>query len=140
MTVDETLALTKALMTGRKDWQGRDYFHHDTEVMELLGATASETEKKAALLHSVLDQKAARPEDLERLGVEPEVIELVRLVSNGPHVTSYAAYVQKCREIVASGNKSAMCIKLADMLANEGHPTNNYRETIAIMRDGIART
>ena len=138
MTLEQTLELAKRLMSGRKDWQGRDYFLHDIEVMELLGSDASEPEKKAALLHSVLDEKVATVSELLTSGVEPDVVELVALVTNGPNVRGYAAYVQKCRDIVASGNKSAMRIKLADMLANEGHPTNNYTETIAIMRAGLA--
>jgi len=138
MTLEQTIELIKRLMAGRRDWRGRDYFHHDIEVMELLGAEASTREKKAALLHSVLDQNAATADQLVAIGVESDVIELVRLVSNGPSVKGYDAYVQKCRDIVATGDKAAMRIKLADMLANEGHPTNNYAETIAIMRMGLA--
>jgi hypothetical protein len=59
------------------------------------------------------------------------------LVSNGPKLRGYAAYVQKCRDVVACGSRAAMRVKLADMLANEGHPTNNYAETIEIMRAGL---
>lgn len=132
-----TIDLAKRLMAGRKDWKGRAYYLHDLEVMELLPVHSTDAERKAALLHSVLDTGAARPEDLLAHGVEPEVVETVKLVSNGPDVKGYAAYVQKCRDIVASGNRSAMKVKLADMLANEGHPTNDYAETIEIMRAGL---
>jgi (p)ppGpp synthase/HD superfamily hydrolase len=138
--LQNTVDLAKRLMAGREDWKGRDYYIHDIEVMELLPPEASDTERKAALLHSTLDGAAATPEDLLRLGVEPEVVEIVKLVSNGPKVRGYAAYVQKCREVVASGSRSAMRVKLADMLANEGHPTNNYAETIEIMRAGLRAT
>jgi len=139
MTVDETIELVKRLMAGHKDFKGRDYHIHDLEVMDLLPPNASDTEKKAAVLHSVFDDKAATERDLLTAGVEPEVIAIVRLVSNGPNVRGYRAYVEKCREIVASGNVAAMRIKLADMLANVGHPTNNYTETIDIMREGLRR-
>jgi len=134
-----TIELVERLMAGRQDWQGRDYHRHDLEVMERLPAEATDTERKAALLHSVFDTRAATPEDLLACGVEPAVVDVVRLVTNGPGVRGYAAYVQKCRDIVASGNRAAMRVKLADMLANEGHPTNNYAETIAIMRAGLTK-
>jgi (p)ppGpp synthase/HD superfamily hydrolase len=137
MTVEDTIELVKRLMAGQKDFRDRDGYIHDLEVMDLLPPGASDTEKKAALLHGVLDAKAATEHDLFAAGVEPEVMTIVRLVSNGPNVRSYAAYVQKCRDIVASGNVSAMRIKLADMLAKPGHPTNNYAETILIMREGL---
>jgi (p)ppGpp synthase/HD superfamily hydrolase len=132
-----TAELAKRLMAGRKDWQGRDYYHHDVEVMELLPPDSTDTERRAALLHSVLDTGAATPEDLSLYGVEPEVVEIVKLVTTGPDVKGYDAYVRKCREIVASGNRSAMKVKLADMFANEGHPTNDYTETIEIMKAGL---
>jgi (p)ppGpp synthase/HD superfamily hydrolase len=138
--LQSTVELAKWLMAGRNDWRGRDYYIHDIEVMELLPPEASDAERKAALLHSTLDGGAATPEELLRLGAEPEVVEIVKLVSNGPKVRGYAAYVQKCREVVASGNCSAMRVKLADMLANEGHPSNNYTETIEIMRVGLRAT
>lgn len=132
-----TIELAKRLMAGRKDWKGRDYYLHDLEVMELLPLRSTDAEREAALLHSVLDTGAATAEDLLACGVEPEVVEIVKLVSNGPDVKGYAAYVQKCRDIVASGNRSAMKVKLADMLANEGHPKNDYAETIEMMRTGL---
>lgn len=135
--LQSTLDLAKRLMAGRKDWKGRDYYIHDIEVMELLPPEASDSERKAALLHSTLDVGAATAEELLRLGVESEVVEIVSLVSNGPKVRGYAAYVQKCRDVVASGSCAAMRVKLADMLANEGHPTNNYAETIEVMREGL---
>jgi (p)ppGpp synthase/HD superfamily hydrolase len=132
-----TIDLAKRVMAGREDWRGRSYHIHDIEVMELLPPDSSDIERKAALLHSALDSGAATPEELLRYGVDPAVVEIVKLVSNGPKVRGYAAYVQKCRELVASGNRSAMKVKLADMLANEGHPSNNYAETIEIMRAGL---
>lgn len=131
------IELAKGLMAGRQDWKGRPYYLHDLEVMERLPAESTDVERKAALLHSVLDTGAASPEDLLARGVEPEVLEVVKLVSNGPDVKGYAAYVRKCRDVVASGNRSAMRVKLADMLANEGHPANDYTETIEIMRTGL---
>lgn len=136
--MQDTIELAKRLMAGRKDWKGRDYYLHDIEVMQLLPFDSSNSERKAALLHSTLDGGAATVEELLARGVEPEVVEVVKLVSNGPAVKGYKAYVQKCRDIVASGNRSAMKVKLADMLANEGHPTNDYTETIEIMRAGLA--
>jgi len=132
------IELVERLMAGRRDWRARDYHCHDIEVMELLPPEASDAEREAALLHSVLDTGAATPEDLLACGVGGDVVDIVRLVSNGPDVRGYAAYVQKCRDIVASRNRGAMRVKLADMLANAGHPTNDYGETIAIMRDGLA--
>jgi (p)ppGpp synthase/HD superfamily hydrolase len=140
MTVDDALALAKRLTRGHKDYYDRDYYVHDVEVMRLLPEPASDTERKAALLHSVLDLGAATAAQLREWGVDPEVVDIVELVTNGPAVRGYTAYVEKCRSIIASGNKSAMRVKLADMLANANHPTNNYRETIEIMKAGLARS
>lgn len=95
-------------------------------------------ERQAALLlHSVFDTGAATPEELLAYGVEPEVVDIVMLVTNGAGVRGYAAYLQKCRDIVATGNRAAMKVKLADMLANAGHPSIDYRETIDIMIAGL---
>ena len=135
--VNDSLALVKRLMAGRKDWRGRDYFLHDIEVMELLPSDATEMERMAALLHSVFEVGAATPEQLLQERVPAEVIDIVTLVTNGPMVRSYGAYVDKCRAIIASGNRAAMRVKLADMLANAGHPTNDYSETIAMMRTAL---
>lgn len=135
--LQSTIDLARRLMAGRKDWRGRNYYIHDIEVMELLPPDSSDAERKAALLHSTLDGGAVTPDELLHHGVDPEVVEIVKLVSNGPRVRGYAAYVQKCRDVVASGNRSAMKVKLADMLANAGHPTNDYAETIEIMRAGL---
>jgi (p)ppGpp synthase/HD superfamily hydrolase len=137
MTVDDAITLATTLTAGHKDYFGRDYYMHDIEVMRLLPEPASETERKAALLHSVIDLGVATIAQLREWGVEPEVVKIIELVTNGPAVKGYTAYVEKCRRIVASGNRSAMRVKLADMLANANHPTNNYRETIEIMRAGL---
>lgn len=135
--MSDCVRLIKRLMAGRKDWKGRDYFLHDIEVMELLPPDATDAERMAALLHSVFEVGAATPGQLRAERVPAEVIEIVTLVTNGPTVRSYAAYVDKCRAIIASGNRAAMRVKLADMLANQGHPTNNYSETIAMMRNAL---
>jgi (p)ppGpp synthase/HD superfamily hydrolase len=132
-----TIELAQRLMAGRKDWKGRDYYLHDIDVMELLPPEATDIERKAALLHSTLDTGAATPQELLAHGIEPQVIEILLLVANGPGVTGYGAYVQKCRDIVASKNRAAMRVKLADMLANTGHPANDYTETIELMRAGL---
>lgn len=58
-------------------------------------------------------------------------------LQDGPGVTSYSTYMQKSRAIIASKNLAAMQIKLADMLGNTGHPTNDYSETIELMRAGL---
>jgi (p)ppGpp synthase/HD superfamily hydrolase len=139
VTVEDAIALAKRLTQGHKDYFGRDYCVHDIEVMRLLPQPASDTDRKAALLHSVLDLGVATVAQLREWGVEPQVLEVVELVTNGSAVNGYTAYVEKCRSIVASGNKSAIRVKLADMLANANHPTNNYRETIEIMKAGLGQ-
>ena len=135
--LQSTIDLAKQLMAGRRDWNGREYYLHDIAVMELLPPRSTDIERKAALLHSTLDTGAATPEDLLAYGIEPEVVEILMLVTNGPGVASYSAYVQKCRDVVASKNRAAMKVKLAEMLANTGHPRNDYTETIELMRAGL---
>jgi (p)ppGpp synthase/HD superfamily hydrolase len=134
--VRRTADLVKRL-TDRKDWRGRGYYQHSLEVMNLLPRGSTELERQAALLHSVLDTGAATPEDLSAYGIAPEVVEVVKLVSNGPGVQGRAACLQKCRDIVASGNRSAMKVKLAEMLASAGYPVNDCRETIEIVTAGL---
>jgi (p)ppGpp synthase/HD superfamily hydrolase len=102
MLVQGNIDLTKQLTSGHKDYFGRGYYMHDIEVMRLLPDDATDTEKKAALLHSVLDLSATIEQGLLSLGVEPEVVEIVRLPINGPSVRGYEDYVVKCSSIVVS--------------------------------------
>ena len=139
MDVQECMILAMQLTEGRKDYRGRDWWHHDVEVMNLLPADATDDEKMAALLHSVLDILAISETGLLEKGVPARVVEIVRRVTNGPTVKGYAAYVNKCREVVASRDRSAIRVKLADMKANRDHPTNDYTETIQIMEEGLSR-
>lgn len=132
-----TIDLVRGVLRRRKDWRGRDYYLHDLDVMDLLPPEASDAERNAALLHSAVEMGVMSLDSLPRLGFDPEVVEIVKLITNGPAVKGHGAYVEKCRTIVASGNRGAMRVKLADMLANEGHPTNDYADTIAIMRAGL---
>jgi (p)ppGpp synthase/HD superfamily hydrolase len=135
--LQSTIELAKRLMAGRKDRNGREYYLRDIEVMELLPPPSTDIERKAALLHSTLDTGAATPEDLLACGVEPQVVEILLLVTDSPGVTSYFANVQKCRDILASKNRAAMKVKLAGMLANIGHPGNDDTETIELLRGGL---
>jgi (p)ppGpp synthase/HD superfamily hydrolase len=86
----------------------------------------------AALLHDVVEDTEMTFEDLAGLGITPEVIEAVRLLTHDEAVP-YMDYVRNIRD---SGNPAALAVKLADLRHNsDPSRMGGDREKTARRRD-----
>jgi len=105
----ETLAFVTDQFQGVTDKAGVPYWTHCQRVAERL-MDPTEDERLAALLHDVVEDTAITLEDLRARGYAPAVVEIVRLVTRDRSLE----YLDWVRTIIASGNRSAMKVKLAD--------------------------
>ena len=91
---------------------------------------ANEVERKAGLLHDIVEDTAITPEDLLSKGVEKEVVEAVDLLTHRDG-DSYEDYVRK---IVRSRNHTAIQVKLNDRHHNLARAKNAMRMRQATSR------
>ena len=81
----------------------------------------TEQEKKAGFLHDVVEDTDLTLEDLRRQGIEEDVLAAVDLLTHRDGI-SYEDYV---RNIVASGNETAIHVKLNDLRQNIGRAADS---------------
>jgi len=110
-TVASTIAFIQQAHAGQADKQGLPYWLHLHAVMERLGA-ASDNERMAALLHDVLEDTPTTAVDLLNMGYPEEVAVAVQLVTRPRNPKP--PYIEWIRSIAASGNATAIRIKIAD--------------------------
>jgi (p)ppGpp synthase/HD superfamily hydrolase len=111
MTINQALAFVREAHAGQLDQQGEPYWHHPAAVMLLLGERATDDERKAALLHDVLEDSTCTEDELRSAGFSDTTINIVKLVTRGDD-ENYAEYILR---VTLSGNRSAMRVKLADL-------------------------
>jgi hypothetical protein len=105
--------LAARLHAGQKDKGGRPYHDHLAAVVEILlrrWPHAPAWAVEAAWLHDALEDTAATPRDLLTMGVSPEAVALVQMVTR-PRGTTYRGWIAWLGE---SGNLWAIRLKLAD--------------------------
>jgi (p)ppGpp synthase/HD superfamily hydrolase len=113
-TIEDSISFIQEAHAGRLTKGGEPYWTHPVAVMKLLPADASEDERHAALLHDVIEDTKFTADDLRRRGYSDETITIVKLVSR-PAKKPRPPYIEWIvSTIVASGNRGAMRIKLAD--------------------------
>jgi (p)ppGpp synthase/HD superfamily hydrolase len=137
-SIDDTIVLIQKAHAGQFDWTGAPYWTHPVEVMVLLGPDATEAERKAALLHDVVEDTSETIESLRQRGYSEEVLAIVGLVTREkPHERGDGVaqtYIEWIRDIVVgSGNRSAMRVKLAD------NKHNSSPERITAVQDPVRR-
>ena len=110
-TIEEITQLAVAAHSGQKDMIGNPAILHVLAV-GLMGET--ELEQKAGFLHDVVEDTPLTIEDLRTDGVEEEVLAAVDLLTHRDGI-SYEKYV---KNIVASGNRIAIHVKLNDLRHN----------------------
>ena len=104
--------LVSILFKDKTDKEGEPYIGHLTRVSDHV---ENMNTKIAALLHDVVeDIPNFTFTDLEELGFNEEVIELVRLVTKDESLP----YHERITKIIASGNVEAIKLKYADMSDN----------------------
>lgn len=112
MSIEETLRIALDAHEGQLDLDGNPVIFH---ILAVGYAGENELEQKAGFLHDVVEDSPLTLTDLKKLGVEPEVVEAVDLLTNRED-GSYEDYV---RRIVRSGNEIAIHVKLHDLRHNQ---------------------
>lgn len=131
-SLEDTLLLVVQKHCGQTDKAGAPYVFHPIRVMENLGASATEPQKMAALLHDVVEDCGVSLDDLRRLGYAEEVVEAVdHLTKNEEGERDYQLAIER-----AAGNPIARKVKIADLTDNMRrdritHPTTKDEERLA---------
>ena len=115
-TIEETIAFIKSAHAGQVDKVGREYYHHPIAVMERLPDDVDDEVRLAALLHDVIEDTPYTREQLAEMGYSERTLDAVELVTHREGDTR--PYAEKIQEIIASGNRDAIQVKLADMSEN----------------------
>ena len=110
-TIEDIIRIAVNAHDGQKDMVGNPAILHVLSV-GLMGKT--DAEKKAGLLHDVVEDTSISISDLREKGVEEGVLEAVDLLTHQDGV-SYEDYVKK---IALSGNETAIRVKLNDLHHN----------------------
>ncbi|CAO3438597.1 HD domain-containing protein [Azospirillum endophyticum] len=115
----ETLEFAKLLHHGQVDKAGAPYWLHLERVARRLAERfpdATKAQLQAALLHDAIEDAGATADDLRNAGIEEEAIAAIRLVSR--NLDPDGTYLEWIGRIAASGNVTAIRVKLADNLDN----------------------
>jgi (p)ppGpp synthase/HD superfamily hydrolase len=127
-TIAETIEFIKVAHAGVFDKIGKPYWEHPVRVMNNLGPDAADDEKKAALLHDVIEDTKYTARDLLIAGFGWPVVEAVILLSRvepSPGAVKFfdrkpgkPTYHEFIDSIAKSGNKIAIKVKIADLMDN----------------------
>lgn len=110
-TIEDIIRIAVNAHDGQKDMVDNPAILHVLSV-GLMGKT--DAEKKAGLLHDVVEDTSLSISDLRTKGVQEGVLEAVELLTHRDGV-SYEDYVKK---IALSGNETAIQVKLNDLHHN----------------------
>lgn len=111
MTLEETLRIALEAHDGQKDLVGNPAILH---LMAVCLAGSSDVQKKAGILHDIVEDTDLTLDDLRDRGVEDDVVEVVDLLTHREE-DSYEDYIRK---IASSGNEAAVQVKLNDLRHN----------------------
>lgn len=115
----DTLAFAKTLHHGQVDKAGAPYWMHLERVAHRLMERfpdATKAQIQAALLHDAIEDAGVTADDLRGAGIEEEAIAAIQLVSR--NLNPDGTYLDWIGRIAASGNVTAIRVKLADNLDN----------------------
>lgn len=110
--IDEAVSLALKVFSGKRDLDGNPDILHSLAV-GVAGQTKNE--KIAGFLHDVVEDSDMTFEDLDDLGFSAEVIEALRLLTHDKKLITYETYV---RNIISSGNTTAINVKINDLRNN----------------------
>lgn len=120
-TIADTIQNIIVWHAGQVDKSGVPYYKHPLAVMVRLGASATDAERHAALLHDVVEDTDISLEFLRGLGYSEEVLTMVDLLTKKASMT-HRLYIFN---IIGSGNVGALRVKLADMFDNSNEARLN---------------
>lgn len=110
-TIEDVIRIAVTAHAGQKDMVGNPAIQHVLTV-GLMGG--NELEQKVGYLHDVVEDTDLTIADLRAIGVEESVLEAVDLLTHRDGM-SYEDYV---KNIVTSGNPTAIRVKLNDLYQN----------------------
>ncbi len=120
MSIEDILRITIEAHDGLKDINGNPAIPHPLAV-GLAGE--NDLEQKVVFLHDVVEDSAITISNLRERGVEEDVLEAVDLLTHREGM-SYQDYV---KNIVFSGNLTAMKVKLNDLYQNQQRARETFR-------------
>lgn len=116
-SVHSTISLIKKAHAGQK-YGDNPYWTHPLAVaekgQELFGSKFTTSAYLAALLHDVVEDTDITPVDLQKMGYNAQVLDVVELVTKDKSLD----YESNIRQIIQSRNKLAMMVKFADNFIN----------------------
>ena len=116
MTPEEALALALELHGDQVDKLGEDYV--DGHLRRVQAAVSSHNDSVlsiAAALHDVLEDTKTKPEKLFSKGVPLEAVRVIGIVTKRYNEHGEEGYGLFIERIIASGNRNAIVLKLADV-------------------------
>lgn len=125
INIEETLRIALEAHTGQKDLDGNPAILHPLAV-GLMGRTDAEI--RAGFLHDVVEDSSINLDDLKKRGVEDEVLAALALLSHDKEKVGYFEYVGN---IIASGNVTAIHVKLNDLHHNLQRGKDSYEAAVA---------
>lgn len=117
--INYTVAWIKQLHAGQTDQAGKPYANHPQRVahnVKRLFPDCNDDVVMAALLHDVMEDCGISAVDLRWKNYSEECIEIVSLVTKGPD--DKREYGEIIDDLIASGNRGAMMVKIADNMDN----------------------
>ena len=115
--VDKTLKFAKKAH-GDQMYGDQPYWTHPRDVAaagkRFFGTKFNNDAIKVAFLHDVVEDTPYKLKQLKNMGLSPEVIEAVELLTKNKALS----YEENIKRIIASGNRLAMMVKYADNYKN----------------------
>lgn len=137
-TIEQTRHLAAFLHDGQKDHSGHDYIHHPSRVAQnvlRIDPNADDETLMIAYLHDTIEDCSITDNDLRSWGYSEAVIQGVAHVTKPLDDTR--PYDQVIDDLIATGDRRAMLVKLADNMDNL-HPARRA-ELLAINPEKSAR-
>lgn len=116
-TLEEAISLASEKHKGQTDKAGQPYILHPLAVMNTV---QGDTAKMAGVLHDIVEDTPVTFDELRQLGCPEAVVEAVKLVTHAEDFDgSNESYMADIKNIVDSGNQTAIDVKWADITHNQ---------------------
>lgn len=118
------MAIALTVFRNKRDLDGNPDILHSLAV-GIAGQTKNE--KIVGFLHDVVEDSDVTFEDLDEYGFSAEVLEALKLLTHDKKRMSYDEYV---RAIIASGNSTAINVKINDLRNNIARAGNRHKRIL----------
>lgn len=121
ISFEEAVEIASRFHKGQKDLDGKPVLIHPLSVA-LMGK--DETERIVGVLHDVVEDTDCSFADLEKLGVDKNVINILKLLTHAKD-QSYNEYLLS---VITSGNITALNVKINDLRHNISRNNENTEQ------------